>query len=63
MNYIVIVPKWIFGKQIEFFVHKIVSYKKHKMVGTLDKERAFHYKVEKSATNAAMAFNGKVIII
>ena len=59
MNYIVKVPKDIFI----YYIQKVVSYKRSKVILTIDIEKAYKYISNDSAIKASNAFNGEVIVI
>ena len=59
MNYIVKVSKDIFI----YYIQKVVSYKRSKVILTIDIEKAYKYVSNDSAIKASNAFNGEVKVI
>jgi len=56
MNYIVKVPKDIFI----YYIQKVVSYKRSKVILTIDIEKAYKYVSEDTSIKASNSFNGEV---
>jgi hypothetical protein len=59
MNYIVKVSKNIFT----YYIYKVVSYKRSKVILTIDIEKAHRYVSNENAIKASNSFNGEVIVI
>lgn len=58
MTYIVKVSKNIFT----YYIQKVISYKRSKIVLTIDINLAHKYVLEENAIKASNSFNGEVII-
>jgi hypothetical protein len=67
MKYIIIVNKQLLEStiNINYYIHKITSYKKgwNGVILTLNKNRAHKYFSEKTAEKAKTFYNGKIEII
>lgn len=58
MIYIVKVSKNIFT----YYIQKVISYKRSKVILTIDIEKAYKYIIEENAIKASNSFNGEVIV-
>jgi len=59
MNYIVTISKNMFT----YYLQKVVSYKRSKVILTIDIEKAYKYVSEDTSIKASNSFNGEVIVI
>ena len=46
-----------------YYLQKVVSYKRHKVILTIDYDKAYKYVSNDSAIKASNAFNGEVKVI
>jgi len=58
-HYIVTISKNMFT----YYLQKVVSYKRHKVVLTIDFDKAYKYVSEDTSIKASNSFNGEVIVI
>jgi hypothetical protein len=58
MTYIVKVSKNIFT----YYIQKVISYKRSKVILTIDIDLAHEYVIEENAIKASNSFNGEVIV-
>ena len=58
-NFIVFISKNMFT----YYLQKVVSYKRHKVILTIDYDKAYKYVSNDSAIKASNAFNGRIKII
>jgi len=58
MTYIVKVSKNIFT----YYIQKVVSYKRSRVVLTIDIDSAYKYIIEENAIKASNSFNGEIVV-
>jgi hypothetical protein len=63
MSFVVIVNKWMYGRPMDVYISKVISYKKKKYTASVFLNGAFHYKYEQTALRCANAFKGRMIIL